>query len=396
MPDPTDPFGRLGRLAPGVDIDAGAEAFTRSRAARARRRRTMTAGAFAAAAVLLVGIAAAVALPGDDDEHVRAGQSTDAPATTGMTAPVGLGQDERRTTTEDQGITLAMDTPLEATVGERMWVDLLLTNGRSSDITVGRVGGCNDPLGAVAGSISAINSLEAANEPVDFAASGSVDQSIPWDGDPDSLAAAFDGAQPPKVYRGRPEGAVLINGLACVSTIQPPTTVRAGTTLSMRIAIDLRGVDAASAAGELDVLGRTGPIEDASGDPVPSELGTRQPVTIVDPVDRGPSRAAATGPDGIVSAPTFDEWLAMTGDLGGQNVQTYQASLTWWQGAWEAWITPGGGTGHQADPLRIRFDPERNEVVDVRTVFWNGAPADDPDQPDQLPDPVDDVRYHQP
>jgi len=57
---------------------------------------------------------------------------------------------------------------------------------------------------------------------------------------------------------------------------------------------------------------------------------------------------------------------------------------------------PGGGTGHQADPLRIRFDPERNEVVDVRTVFWNGAPADDPDQPDPLPDPVDDVRYHQP
>ena len=39
-------------------------------------------------------------------------------------------------------------------------------------------------------------------------------------------------------------------------------------------------------------------------------------------------------------------------------------------------------------------DPQSGEVVDVRTVFWNGAPSDDPDAyPDGIVEAVDEVRY---
>ncbi len=404
MPDPTEPSdpalgARLSRLAPGVDPDAATTEFARRRVVRARRRRALTAGAVAATVLVVAGLAAALVLPGDDRQQVYAGSTTEAPVTT-VAPPVGLEEGEIRTSTEDQGLVFSMDTPPEATVGERMWVDVTFTNDRPDAVTVDPAAPCREPVGALAGGLEAIRAVAAdtgfgafdADRPGGAGVAGTT-----WSGDLDELPQILGSGVDPKVYTGRAEDQLTMNSIACDWVARPPETVAPGVSVTRRIAIDLRWVTPRSVDGEsLEVLASTGAIKAADGRDL-GNVTVQQPVALRDPEDRRASYDAAVAPGGIAAAPTLPAWIVATMDMGPDVppgfVQQYATGLSWWNGAWEAWILPGRGDGHQTDPLRIRFDPDRMEVVDVRTVFWNQAPSDDPDQPEPT-EPVEDVRYH--
>lgn len=396
MPDPTDPFDRLERLAPAVDADAATAAFGHRRAVRARRRRAVTGGGLALV-VVLVGAAAVLARQGDDGQRVLAGSTTVAPPTT----PGGLRPVERRVVTEDRerGLTLAMELPEEATVGERLWVDVTFTNERADAITVEPAAVCREPVSALAGSLEAVSAVKAdtgfgafdADSPGGSGRSGTI-----WTGDLDALPGVLGSGQDPKVFSGRPEDQLTVNRISCDWVARPPETIEPGASVSRRIAIDLRWATPGSVDGRsLEVLASTGALEAADGTAL-GKVTVQQPVELHDTVHRQPSYEAAIAADGIAAAPTLDTWVDATLDMGDAPpgfVQQYATGLSWWNGAWEAWILPGRGDGHQTDPLRIRFDPDRMQVVDVRTTFWGHAPSDDPDQPEPT-EPIEDVRYH--
>ncbi|WP_421119238.1 hypothetical protein ACE2AJ_18005 [Aquihabitans daechungensis] len=325
MPDPTDSnepvdpalAARLSHLAPDVDADAATDAFARHRAARARRRRTAIGSGIAAAVLVLAGISAALARPDDDGQQVLAGSTTEVPPSS-VTVPVGLGQDERRSTTEDRGLTLSMDTPLTAEVGERMWIDVTLTNRRSEAITVGPAASCREPLAALAGSIEAVNAVEAdtgfgafdVDPPAGSGLSGEN-----WEGEIEQLPSVLDAGVSPKVRAGRSQDQLTTSFTACDAMLLPPEEVAPGASITRRIAIDLRWVGHDLVDGQsLDVLASTGPIQGADGSDL-AKVSVRQPVRLLDPVDRRASYDAAVAPDGIAAAPTLTEWVAMTGEL---------------------------------------------------------------------------------
>ncbi|HRW39749.1 MAG: hypothetical protein KDB04_04275 [Acidimicrobiales bacterium] len=388
MPDdPIPDLDRLAHLAPAIDLDAAAGAFRGVRRRRARRR---TALVGAAGVLAAVGLGALVVSAQDDAADVSTGPSSTPSVSAGF-------EGGRQVTTSEDGLVLQLDLPETAVVGERMWLDVTFTNGSDDDITVGTAAPCDEQLGAVAGSLDAIRAVEADAGMGAFAVdplAGSGVAGEQWGGDVDDLPAVLAGGRAPKVLPGRPEAQLSMTTVACSSMLLPPRPLATGASLSTRLAVDLRWTDPGSADGsELEVLASTGPLATAAGDDL-GRVSVRQPVALVDPTDRAPSHAVAVGPDGIAAAPTLDAWLAETRDLPPQVEQRWSAAVAWWRGAWEAWIVPTYGSGHQSDPLRIRFDPEAMAVTDVRTVFWNGAPSDDPDAYPIAPDePVDEVRY---
>lgn len=410
MPDPIDPAGparssgadpgdpaldaRLAHLAPTVDPDEATVAFGRRRAARARRRRAVLGGGLAAAVVVIAGIAAVLAAPGDDGQRVLTGSTTEAPAATTTTA--GYVEGEVQTVTDAPGLSMAMITPRTATVGERLWVDVTVTNERSEPVLLGAVARCNEPVSALAGTIEAVNAVQADTGYTAFSVLPPVGAALDdprWSGDLAQLPDVLSAPQMSKVYAGREESQLATTSTVCADMVLPPTELAPGGSLTRRIAIDLRWDDAGPVDGQtLDVLASTGPITGPDGTDI-GKLVVRQPVTLEDPLDRWPSYDAATQAAGLSAAPTLAEWVDETLALDPGLEQRYSASTTWWQGAWESWIVPSEGSGHQRDPLRIRFDADQMAVTDVRTVFGDNAPSDDPDQPDPLPEPVDAVRY---
>ena len=396
--DPSDPVfdSRLSRLAPEVDPEVATTAFSHRRAGRARRRRVVASGSLAAAVLALVGLGAVVAMPGDDGEQVLAGSTTEVPEGS-TTVPLGLDEDQRRTTVSSQGLTLSMDTPKTAEVGGRMWVDVTLANDRSERVAIDMVAACHEPLGALAGSIGAVNAVEAdtgfgafaIDQPGGSAASGTA-----WSGAPEELPEVLGAGLAPKVHAGRTDAQIGSFPVVCDASGGSPDVLDPGVSVTRRIAIDLRWVTPDSVDGtSIEVLASTGLLRSPDGGDL-GKVTVQQPVALLDPVDRVASFEAALASDGMASAPTLVGWIQETGAVDPSGPpQGYQAEMTWWNGAWEAWILPQRGAGHQVDPLRIRFDPERGEVVDVRTVFGGSAPSDDPDQPDPLPAPVDELRY---
>lgn len=394
MPDdPTPDLDRLGHLAPAVDLDAALGAFR-----TVRRRRARTRAALAGTAVVLVlavGVGAVLASTGGDATDV----ATEPGPTTEAVPPVSA-EGNRQAATMQDGLMLRLDLPKTAEVGERMWLDVTFTNGRDDEITVDVAAPCSEPLAAVAGSLDAINAVDADREMGAFSAEPPAGKGVAgeqWGGDLAELPAVLADEAPPKVLVGRPEEHLSTTSTACPAVGVPPQPLAPGASVATRLAVDLRWTDHASADGtDLEVLASTGALATADGEDL-GRLTVRQPVRLIDPTDRATAYAAATGPDGIAAAPTLADWVAETRDLPPGVEQRWSTALTWWQGAWEAWIVPTYGTGHQGDPLRIRFDPEAMAVSDVRTVFWNGAPSDDPDAyPTPPAEPVDEVRYQAP
>lgn len=391
-PDPTpevDGLDRLARVAPTVDLDEAAAAFGAVRRRRRRRRRRAVAGAGALAAVLAVGALASMRSSDGAAVDVVAGPATDGPGA----AELG-------------GLRLELQGPDRAVVGERIRAVVTLTNTTDEPIRAAQVAGCDDQVGAAVRAVGSDAAVGRAylleghtDDEGDPTEEGgffdpALGPAVAWDGDAASLPAALSEATEPDVWRAAEPG-------VCLMAYVPPAEIAPGASVRQEIPIDLRwGKEAPSGEYELIAVGG-GPV-DASGMAVDGswpapEIQVVHPIEIVDDPAREPAAAAAL--DALPSTPTLDEWIAETADLDAVPGfrQRWFASHTWWRGAWETWIDPMAGNGHQADPLRIRFDPARGEIVDVRTVFWGGTPSDDPDaEPSPPGEPLDAIRYQAP
>lgn len=397
MPDPTnphDPFAGLERLAPTVDVEGATSSFARARTRRARRRRAAVTGLAGVALLGALGVGLALTGDGGRPEEIVAGPGPDPSPTESVIRPVDPGDGRRVVSVVEDGIRLEMTLPEQATVGERLWLDVTLTNERTGPITVGEAAPCQEPFLAIAGKIEAINAVEAATEKVPYGPE-SFGLEYPWSGELSGLGPVLASVEPPKVLVGRAENQLPTLSVGCTLEAYPPQPVEPSGSIRRRIAIDLRWSDPTRRdGGTFDVRVTTGVIRIVDGRRVGS-MPLRHPIDLVDPVDRAPSHAAAIGPGGMTAAPTLQEWLDALPNLVGS--EEYLVSLTWWQGAWETWIRPTSlapNTLSGPPTLRIRFDPERMEVVDVREVFGNAAPSDDPDAyPDGPEQPVDEVRY---
>ena len=116
-------------------------------------------------------------------------------------------------------------------------------------------------------------------------------------------------------------------------------------------------------------------------------------VRVAVPVRDDPARTASA--DAAVAAFAADRrvqpFLDRTRfELAGNPVavlQSWATELSWWQGAWELWVTPYYNGAHV---LRLRYDPRAGAVVDGRLVASFQAPGDDPAQP---PAPGTDPRH---
>ena len=246
MPDdPTPDLDGLDALAPSIDLDAASRTFRSLRRRRDRRRIALAS----AAIVALVVVAASRHIPtaGDRPDGVASGPERSATST--ADPPPG---GERRVTTREQGLVLEVDLPVEATVGERMWLDVTLRNERSEAITMGTVAPCGEPVSALAGSIDAVDAVEADTGVGAFAASpqaGQGAQGQQWAGDLAQLPGVLGGGQAPKVLAGRPAASLSTTTMVCTSMEVPPPLLDPGASVTRRIAIDLRWARQTSANG---------------------------------------------------------------------------------------------------------------------------------------------------
>lgn len=400
MPDPTDPIDapdpldRLDRLAPAVDDSVAASGFRTVRRRRTRHRRIVTGGV----AVLAVIAGAAIGLQFVDGDPV-ARQAL-------YTGPL---PHDPPGSVEQDGLRLTLEAPREATVGTRVPLTVSLTNTTDRPLRAATVQACDEQVTAgiqaegAEGGIG-LEHVPEGEEPTPDPDAGwlgllpqAVRPAVEWDGRPGSLSATV-GPQP---TGDAWEGDDALGGAGnegCLAMWTPPHEIGPGETVERRLVVDLRwGAEAPTGRYEAVALG--GAVVDANGMPadgadVADDLELSVPIEITDDPARAATRSEALA--ALAATPTLPEWIAHTSDIDAVAGfhQRWAATMSWWDDGWETWIAPYAGNGHQVDPLRIRWDAERDEIVDVRTVFWGGTPSDDPAQPDPLPEPVDEIRYH--
>ena len=361
---------RLRRLAADVDLDQG-RAEQRARQARHARRRVLVGSA--AAAVVAVVTVTGVALlarsagdgDGDGDDDLVAGPEPEAQTTS---AAVG-------------GVEIELTAPSEAVAGTRLWFDVVVRN--AGDATVyWDAGGCSIPVhGSVGPSSSPVPDER---EP------GEEEEAEPrWDGDVGGLGAWL--AEHNALSNAQYQQAADMTGrrlIACTSDVRPEP-LEPGGELRHRGSVELRVPPGELPDGgryELVLAFRPYPDANVIGDVVPVEV--RAPLTVTDD-PRRTSDGAAAAIDAFAADPRLASWIASTPVADRPDlVQDFGTELSWWRGAWELWVD-----AHWDDhrPLRMRYDPARGEVVDVRTVSMNQAPEDEPGRstiPDEEPDEI--------
>lgn len=367
MPDDELDAGRLADLALTVDVDAAVDSFGALRRRRSRRRR-LGVGSAAALVAVAVGAAALAMASADRDGGADRAQRVDAGPAPGQPVSVSQG-----------GLRLTLEAPAAAQVGTRVWVTVTLANTTDRTLRAGRVGGCDDQVTAgieAEGSEQHVGPtyLPKGADPSDAPREQRgllpryLGPSVEWNGDPSLLGYVLGPQAEPTLWAARPLG---VSDEACVAMYVPPAEIAPGEQVRKRLAIDLRW-GASAPAGRYEAVAVGGSAVDASGSDghwPPRNLTVSAPIEITDAPDRADTRDTALAAVG--GAPTLPEWAAETADIHAVNGfrQRWFANLSWWDGAWDLWIKPLAGSGHQTDSLRIRWDPERQQVVDVRTVF---------------------------
>ena len=358
---------RLRRLAPDLDVDRGL-AEQRARQARAARRRRSLVGA-GVAATLTVALAATglVVLgrsSGDGDDVV--------------TLDVRM----QTTRVEQDGVEVAVTTPSEAMAGTRLWFDVVVRNTGTTPFAWDS-GGCGIPVEAFvapSGTPAAHEEATSRDEPR-------------WDGDVGGLPAwlAEHNALPSRLGH-QPVRMTGARGLGCAG-VGGMTTVEPGRDLRHRGSVELRvppgdlpggGDDELVVTFQPYVSTEPGPMLGAPLAPVE----VRAPLTVIDDPERTPGSgdaAVATFGDD----PRLTDWIASTEVTDPtDHVQDFGTELSWWRGGWELWVDP---QWNRDGRLRMRYDPQREQVIDVRIVPDGKAPDDEPEgmqHPEGWPDEV--------
>jgi hypothetical protein len=164
------------------------------------------------------------------------------------------------------------------------------------------------------------------------------------------------------------------------------TAMPAGSTFDQTVTFDLQW--GLGALPDLDLRVATGKLGPAGQEPPDTDrLSVTAPLDFQDDPRRLASVEPALAPDAIPAAPTLAEWLTTTRQLPKSS--DFFTELIWRNGNWELWVLPRV-PNNPVLPIRVLWDADRNQVVDVRTtnfypVMGNvGGPAAPPEE----------VRYH--
>ena len=397
MPDPTppsspdlddgpDPFARLERLAPSVDLDLASGAFGRLRTRRARRRRMMQ-GALVAVVLLVAGVAVAATRSDPDhrSDHVLAGPTRTAHRRSA----------DATVTRTGHGVEMTVVAPRGGTIGTHVTFEVRLRNVSDHDVRVaGGTGDCSPQVQAGLRPLGTDPSTDVAPRSP-YAADASH-----WNGRFDELVGHLrkdDGPRPLPAHVEPSSG--WERETVCAAIALAPVPLHPGAVKSYPMSVDLRwGIGAVPERMQLSVW--SGPLE------VPKELGPidhKYGITITTPfrLHDDPVRRASVGdvlrPGTLADAPTFDTWVVETSYkpfyFTPNGKQAWVTDLSWWRGRWELWVDPLYGNMATVGPLLVRWDPKVDGVVDVRmTRSGNGGASDDPEAPPGTS--VDHVRYH--
>ena len=366
---------RLQRLVPEVDLDlARAEQRARQqRAAHTAQRRRVLIGAGAAAASAVVIAATGLTLRdrsgGADDREV--GDVVAGPAQT------------KATSTEQDGVKVTVTAPDEAVAGTRLWFDVVVRNVGEVPV-IWEAGGCAIPVQAFVGPSPTVAADQLSSGRDGPRWDGHVDGLGAWLAEHNSLSTTQ--SHQPADLTGTRE--IVCNSDSRAATIEPGDELRYGGSVELRVP-----------PGDLPDGGRYELIVDfqpytaaaidigSIGDPLPL-VEVRSPLALTDDAERtsGNSDAAIAA---FADDPRLADWITSTEipdrpDL----VQDFTTELSWWRGGWELWVD-----AHWEDNrlLRMRYDPGRDEVVDVRTVYLGKSPDDEPgrvavtgEEPDEI------------
>jgi hypothetical protein len=287
----------------------------------------------------------------------------------------------RTTSASRDGVEITVTAPTQAGAGTRLWVDAVVRN--EGDATVyWAAASCTTPVNA---------SARPSSSPIpDASRPGEAEEEPRWDGDVGGLGRWL--AEHNTLSDVRYAQRANTTGrrtVACTREGPHPEPVEPGGEVRYRGSVELR-----VPPGELRDGGRyelvlsflSYPDTNVLGDGVPVEV--RSPLVVTDDPQRAP-RSADDAVAAFAADPRLADWIAST-DVPGRPdlVQDFGTELSWWRGAWELWVDAYWDDDR---PLRMRYDPARGEVVDVRTVSMNQAPEDEPGRftiSDEEPDEV--------
>lgn len=302
------------------------------------------------ATLLLALLAACGGDPGspsaDDSTTTTTPMSTAAPSTGEVTAADGT-------------VEVVLSVPGEAPAGERLWADVTVRN--VGDQTVyWQAGGDSPPVATV---------LVDPDDPADPGRAAER-----WDGDPAELEHSLS---PRRRIGFREKGTIGLPTVARTSDSRMEP-LRPGDEHTLRVAADVR----LPPGGPTDLVARAtfvgydepehygGPDTDRPRPPVEAEA----PVAVVDL----PTEGAEEALDAFADDPRLAAFLEAT-DVAAVD-QSWSAELVWWRDAWELVVDPKFGDEPRGQSrYRLRFDPDAGRIVDARRIWWDQAPADEPD-----------------
>jgi hypothetical protein len=356
---------RLQRLAADVDVEAGrAEQRARQQGAARRHRGALGVG-IAAACAVVVGAAVVVARAQPSGESGPQAASEDGDVLAGE----GTEVEPRPISTEQDGLVVTVTAPAVAPAGTRLWFDVVIRN-EGEGLVHWEAGGCTIPIRAIAGPASSVA----------FDPSQPSGEDPRWAGEIDGLPswlAEHNALDPSQYFQAADSTAARSSGCpgdSRMAELPPGDEVRTRGSVELRVPPgDLPD------GGNYELLVEFQPypgVDPQAGTTTLDPVVVRVPLTVTD----DPARTAGSGDEAIgafVDDPRLADWVESMVVTDAPDLdQEFVTELSWWRGGWELWVEPYWQFNRL---LRMRYDPEPGEVVDVRTVYLGTAPEDDPD-----------------
>jgi hypothetical protein len=350
MNDLETQFDKIVAHEPGGDADRVLAGATRAVARRDRRRRAVLAGGIGA--VVLAAVLVAVQVGSNDDLEPIVDETT---RTTSVTPRV--------LAADDGSIAISMSVPQQVVAGDRVWAELEVRN-------IGEV-----PLYWQAGG---------ATPPVSAELNPGVVRPVrEWSGRPEDLAESVHDELYTVPFVGNEHTG--LTSIARTSESQMKA-LAPGEQQRFRVSADLRlppgmanQVEASVSARFYDRPEDYGGTDVDKPRPDVTAHGTLSLTAL--PIEASDALSA------FADDPRLQRYLDDTRiENGGWYVE-----LAWWRGAWELTVTPRFGDDIRGQS-RYRLRWRDGAIVDARRIWWDQAPADDPEGahfPGAPPDEVD-------
>jgi hypothetical protein len=343
-------FDELVAREPGGDADAVIGGTARALARHDRRRHAVLAGGVGV--VVLAAVLVAAQVGGNDEPAPVVGETT---TTTAVPTRV--------IAADDGEIAVSLTLPETLVAGERVWAELEVRN--IGDRTLWWQAGGSSPPGS-----AAIDLREVVHPEVRV-----------WSGEGDldlSRSASIPFVE--EQHTGlRSFGSHLDSRMAELAP---------GERRRLRVSADLRSPVAGTDPFHVTVQASAQFYNDPRDYGGPGSVGPRPDV-----VASARMQVSLSTDDVGEALAAFltDARLARYLDDTRTGNGGWYVELAWWRGAWELAVTPQFGDDIRGQS-RYRLRWRDGEIIDARRIWWDQAPADDPEgtrYPDAPPDEVD-------